>query len=70
MAPWGLVAQARGEIHNASDGRIVEASLDMEGAIDRALRVRVYFGNEAVWVVVDDGLACLGGETGMQPNLE
>ena len=43
---------------------------NMEGAIDRAPQVHVYFDNKAEWVVVDDGLPRLGGETGLEPISE
>jgi hypothetical protein len=40
---------------------------NMEGAIDRDPQVHIYFDDRAAWVVTEDGLPCLGGETGMEP---
>ena len=39
----------------------------MEGAIDRSPQLHIYFDDRAEWVVVEDGLPRLGGETGMEP---
>ncbi len=40
---------------------------NMQGPIDRAPQMHMYFDNKAKWVVVDDALPRLGGETGMEP---
>lgn len=44
---------------------VVLANLD--GPIDRPPQVHVYFDDRAEWVVVDDGLPRLGGESGLEP---
>jgi hypothetical protein len=40
---------------------------NMEGAIDRPPQVHMIFDDRAEWVVVEDGLPRLGGQTGMEP---
>jgi hypothetical protein len=39
----------------------------VEGSIDRAPQVHVYFDSRAPWVVVSDDLPRLGGPTGIEP---
>jgi len=43
---------------------------NMEGAIDRAPQLHIFFSDKAKWVVVEDGLPRLGGETGIEPISE
>jgi hypothetical protein len=41
---------------------------NMEGPIDRAPQVHVFFDDRAEWTAVDDGLPRLGGATGLEPT--
>ncbi len=43
---------------------------NMYAAIEPRPQSHTYFDNKAEWVVVDDGLPRLGGETGMEPISE
>ena len=40
---------------------------NMQGPIDRAPQVHVWFDDRAEWVFAEDGLPRLGGATGMEP---
>ena len=40
---------------------------NMHGPIDRKPDVHIFFDDRADWVVVNDGLPRLGGETGLEP---
>jgi hypothetical protein len=40
---------------------------NMDGPIDRAPQVHIYFDDRASWVVADDRLPRLGGSTGLEP---
>jgi hypothetical protein len=40
---------------------------NVEGSIDRAPQVHVYFDSRAPWVVVSDDLPRLGGPSGIEP---
>jgi hypothetical protein len=42
----------------------------MEGPIDRAPQIHVFFDDRVEWVDVNDGLPRLGGETGLEPITE
>jgi hypothetical protein len=48
--------------------RIDVVLANMEGPVDRAPQAHVYFDDRAEWVVVDDGLPQLGGDSGMEPR--
>lgn len=45
---------------------VVLANLDTP--VDRAPQLHVFFDHRAEWVTVEDGLPCLGGESGMEPR--
>lgn len=47
--------------------RIDVVLANMEGAIDRAPQLHVYFDDRAGWTAADDGLPRLGGRTGLEP---
>lgn len=51
--------------HHADQIDIVLANLD--GPIDRAPQVHIFFDSRSDWIEVEDGLPRLGGETGMEP---
>lgn len=40
---------------------------NLEGPIDKAPQVHVYFDSRVDWVSVEDGLPRLGGESGLEP---
>ncbi len=46
--------------------RIDVVLANMEGPIDRAPQVHVYFDDRAAWTAVGDGLPRLGGRTGLE----
>jgi hypothetical protein len=42
----------------------------MDGPIDRAPKLHIFFDDRVEWVDVNDGLPRLGGETGLEPITE
>lgn len=42
----------------------------MQGLIDRAPQIHIFFDDRVEWINVNDGLPRLGGETGLEPITE
>jgi hypothetical protein len=41
---------------------------NVDGAIDRAPQLHIFFDDRAEWIEVNDSLPRLGGDTGMEPH--
>ncbi len=48
-------------------GQIDVVLANLEGPIDRAPQMHIFFSDRASWTVVEDDLPKLGGKTGMEP---